>query len=257
MGMLEIFALRLFPLEQTLVAPKENVISVSELLHTTDNTGNVCIWPSEEVLAHYCAQHSSLFESKVVCELAAGASGVAGLLLASLGLPKKIYITDGNEQAAQNIQQNIISNTLAIDVESRQLVWGSTAMYEDLLVDIVIAADCLFLEQFHDDLLATLSHILKPEGMALIMAPRRGRSLEAFAAKARLRGGYDVAIDDVYDERIRAQHEQFQGEQKEGKEEKEKEEKGAKGGGKGGYNPDLHYPLLVSLKPVGGVMKVS
>ena len=65
-----------------------------------DNTGNVKVWPAEEVLANYLIKNAHLFEGKDICELGAGKSGLAAIALA-LELKDKlgsILISDGNEQ---------------------------------------------------------------------------------------------------------------------------------------------------------------
>ena len=84
------------------------------------------------------------------------------------------------------------------------------------------------MEHFHHDLLATLQQILKPDGVALFIAPRRGASMSLFADKAKLQG-FDVTIDEEYDAQVSHEHQSFQS------------EPGS------GYNPDIHYPVLLKL----------
>jgi SAM-dependent methyltransferase len=43
----------------------------------------------------------------------------------------------------------------------------------------------LFLHEYHDDLLHTLRELLRPGGEAVIIAPRRGRTLAAFVERAK------------------------------------------------------------------------
>ena len=55
----------------------EELIAADEC--NIDNTGNICIWPCEEVLCWICVQQLHLFENNKVLELGAGLSGLVGL----------------------------------------------------------------------------------------------------------------------------------------------------------------------------------
>lgn len=66
-----------------------------------DNTGIVCQWPSEEVLAYFCLSHSDLFRSKKVIELGSG-YGLAGLVIAATTEALEVVISDGNPQVVDS-----------------------------------------------------------------------------------------------------------------------------------------------------------
>jgi hypothetical protein len=147
---------------------------------------------------------------------------------------------------------NILANNLSCEVTAKQLLWGKTELSPNCLFDLVIAADwyvlffitslykkkkkrerkltlfSLFLEHFHNDLLATLQQILKQDGAALFIAPRRGASMSIFSDKAKLQG-FDVAIEEDYDAQVSREHLRFQSEPE------------------SGYNPDIHFPVLLKL----------
>nr|CAG8494768.1 4709_t:CDS:2 [Entrophospora candida] len=60
------------------------------------NTGNICIWPAEEILAYYCIKNPQLFSNKSICELGSGMSALAGLTIAAKCKPKSVTLTEGN-----------------------------------------------------------------------------------------------------------------------------------------------------------------
>src|SRR5271163_1226690 len=97
-----------------------------------------------------------------------------------------------------------------------------------LFLLLLTSPQSLFLEHFHNDLLDTLQQILKQDSVALFIAPRRGTSMSTFADKAKLQG-YDVAIEGDYDAQVSHEHQRFQSEPE------------------SGYNPDIHFPVLMKL----------
>ncbi|KHN00469.1 Calmodulin-lysine N-methyltransferase [Glycine soja] len=70
--------------------------------YNIDNTGLVCNWPSEDVLAHYCLSHADIFRSKKVIELGSG-YGLAGFAIAAATEASEVVISDGNPQVVDLI----------------------------------------------------------------------------------------------------------------------------------------------------------
>lgn len=125
-----------------------------------NNTGNVCVWPSEEVLAHVCLLNKHLFEDKIVLELGGGMSNFAclaiskickvhlcsiyvsiyvvciyfSIVVAMLSLrhaqPRRIIATDGNIKSIDCFRMT--SSRSSADIESRVLDWTQREHYEDL-----------------------------------------------------------------------------------------------------------------------------
>jgi hypothetical protein len=65
----------------------------------------------------------------------------------------------------------------------------------------------LFLHEFHDDLLHTLHVLLKADGLALLLAPKRGGTAEKFLQKAG--EVFLVEVKEHYDETIWNQHQRL------------------------------------------------
>ena len=204
-----------------------------------NNTGNVCVWPSEEVLAYYCLKHSKLFEEKAVCELGCGMTGLAGVILASTQLPSQVMLTDGNETSIKNVKEILHMNCSKFGctaASAEVLLWNDAFLQStsphDSQFDYVICADCLFFEEVHSHLAQVMVKLLKPTGSALLLAPGRGGTFEKFcaAAKSYFRIESSMHYDDLIWQKHREALKRF--------------------GDIGMYSVDLHYPLLLMLYPL-------
>jgi hypothetical protein len=139
------------------------------------------------------------------------------------------------------------------------------------LIDWIDRGVSLFLHEYHDDLLHTLRELLRPGGEALIIAPRRGRTLAAFVERAKqdtvvvhpalhpiylccgqagpltsfsaLSKEWRVQVDEEYDRLVWSRHQELLSH-------------GISGGGSAEsdqtataatYQPDIHYPWLLRL----------
>eukprot|EP00033_Pygsuia_biforma_P001623 GCRY01001825.1.p1 GENE.GCRY01001825.1~~GCRY01001825.1.p1 ORF type:complete len:386 (-),score=75.32 GCRY01001825.1:47-1204(-) len=171
----------------------EGTVSVAQLMGN-DNTGNICIWPSEEILAdHLLHGNTTVFSGKRVLELGAGRSGLAGLCLSCLdtGGPKEVVLSDGNERCVDGLHSTILANQSNIapncKVEAAHLPWdvNSSLISESSLLcpasfDFIIMADCLFFREAWSGLVDILQRLLAPGGVVVSLAPRRHTSLHGF-----------------------------------------------------------------------------
>ena len=168
-----------------------------------DNTGNICVWPSEEILSYLGIKNSEDFRNKTVCELGAGMTGLASMMLSIASETGEVLITDGNMDGVKNLQKIMKANNRKFgktEVKIKQLRWNANEDFKDFenYFDYLLCADCLFYEQVHDGLILVMKTLLKTEGMVLIVSPRRGSSVEHFVIKAQK--WFDCEILENYDD---------------------------------------------------------
>ncbi|KAK7346342.1 hypothetical protein VNO80_20859 [Phaseolus coccineus] len=181
--------------------------------YNIDNTGLVCNWPSEDVLAHYCLSNADTFRFKKVIELGSG-YGLAGFVIAAATGASEVVISDGNPQVVDYTQRNIEANSGAFGdtvVKSMTLHWNQedTTNLADTF-DIIIASDCTFFKDFHRDLARIVKHLLSKAGSseAIFLSPKRGNSLDLFLEVAK-ENGLRFSVTENYDQEVWKRHEAF------------------------------------------------
>lgn len=225
----------------------------SEELNSFDNTGNIRVWPAEEVLAYFlCTDQevsrilSNRSSSPRVLEVAAGMTGLASLFLAQhmskLCSDTSFYVTDGNEQCVAHIHQLLSLNTkkeilqlqegqlqaLPLKWENTQKLWAE----RERSFDLIVGADCLFLEQYHQDLWQLLDFLLADDGVAILLAPSRGGSRWRFQQLA-ASFCFHVEEKQRYSETLWQKHVEFLDRMEEAD---------------NVYEPLNHYPTLMTIR---------
>ena len=152
-----------------------------------NNTGNVCIWPSEETLSYYVCENLGIFNEKRVLELGGGMSCLAGLFVAKYSKANNVLVTDGNKTSMENVQAILQCNSFSTNTKCSVLKWGEKKDCYDQY-DVILSADCLFFDDARHDFINCLCNYLAPKGLALVMAPQRGSTLDSFILQSEARG---------------------------------------------------------------------
>lgn len=92
-----------------------------------NNTGNVCVWPSEECLGYYLLRNRGLCRNRSVLELGGGMSCLAGMLVAKYCNPSAVTLTDGNVTSVDNVRCIVARNDMTHLVECGVVQWARSA----------------------------------------------------------------------------------------------------------------------------------
>jgi predicted nicotinamide N-methyase len=181
----EIFKPNIKKFDEIQIIKPITTLSKSDLLkyyqEKVDNTGNLQLWPCEEILTLYCLFNDQKFLNKRIIELGAGFSGLCSLAIKKNLDIGEIYITDGNSKSVEALERNVALNFgERNDIFCKELLWDAKANNEYGEFDIVLISDCLFFKNYHNDLVITIKRLLKKEGECIIIAPPRGDSMDIF-----------------------------------------------------------------------------
>eukprot|EP01018_Ginkgo_biloba_P018651 Gb_35298 [translate_table: standard] len=198
----------------TLLQRREDCVDLRDFeickQHEIDNTGVVCLWPSEEVLTYFCISHGHMFRNKRVLELGSG-YGLAGLAIAACTEAAEVVISDGNPQVVDYIHQNIKANVGSFGttkVTSLLLHWNQEeACYLGRSFDFILAADCTFFKESHASLAHTVKSLLESSKMseAIFFSPSRGNTLDIFLQTVTSLGLH-VKVVENYDSHVWGLH---------------------------------------------------
>ncbi|EAT39717.1 AAEL008496-PA [Aedes aegypti] len=197
-----------------------------------NNTGNICVWPSEEALAYYILSRLNIFENTNVLELGGGMTCLAGLVLAKYGNPSFVHVTDGNDLSVENVRKSLNMNKFNCTIKTSVLKWESVSLdqcgkYPDSgRYQFILSADCLFFDESRSHLIDAIWLFMADEGVALITAPRRGNTLSQFLNECVARGFYYELLH-CYNELIWNKHLALIKTD--------------------GYDENIHYPLLIKM----------
>ncbi|KAG5676750.1 hypothetical protein PVAND_006559 [Polypedilum vanderplanki] len=194
-----------------------------------NNTGNITFWSSEAALAHFAMENISMFDNSFVLELGGGMFCFSGLMVAKYSNAFAIHLTDGNMFSLQNVKKSIILNDFNCFMKSSVLRWENSIQQcplERQKYKFILCADCLFFDDSRVALVESICYFLSLDGMALIMAPKRGKSMNLFITKC-IEKGFHCQILTYYNKEIWDHH--------------------LKCLKSSLYNEDIHYPILLKI----------
>lgn len=164
-------------------APDTSVTSLS-LANGFDNTGNLQIWPGSEALTWAFRKRLLTIKGEYCLELGAGFLGLTSFTLAQMNPKVLFWVTDGNATSVKSLNiTKDLNRDFSHNVTISHMLWGLDNL--GLKFDTILAADCVFFEQFHQNFMECISNHLKSDGIVYISSPQRKGSLKKFVENVR------------------------------------------------------------------------
>lgn len=231
-----------------------------------DNTGNICVWDSEQTMAFGLLKTQLPWWPKSkdekscldILELGAGMAGLAGLAmvqkLQKQGLPFRLWLTDGHPQAVHNnkVHAHIMTANKGLRghrglrhvLDCCVLPWSVEPLSKEQCpppCKVAIVSDCTHFQEFHAHLFFTLAHGLTVGGYGYMCQPHRGKSLNRFLDLVETTSG------DASNPLFSIQWLEIPELHEADKRTTESDEKH--------YNPDIHYPHWILLRKLRQVQQ--
>lgn len=185
-----------YPFPQSNVYTRERSRTARKSLHeltshqhsqtaAIDNTGNICVWDCEIVLAWFLWQPGECRIAQGTTLLEVGAGMAAVTALAGDTVCSEIFITDGHADCVWNNRINVrlrrqANSTSISHIQCSVLRWS----YDDdtLLcsADSTLVSDCTHFEEWHGQLLWTVLRHTRVGGSIWMCQPDRGQSWSRF-----------------------------------------------------------------------------
>lgn len=151
------------------VREKPMALSVDDAIlgSASEDTTGLGVWPASLVAAQWLAQELTA-KPQTILELGAGC-GVPSLVAASVCKDARVYATDWNNLALENLQYNIDQNHLTVSAHCMD--WSEQSSWPQEKIDLIIGSDLIYTLESVPLLVSTIRGLLSPGGRFLYTAP--------------------------------------------------------------------------------------
>ena len=129
------------------------------------DTVGLTSWQAGYMLAEYISANTEIFQDKKCLELGSGV-GLTGIVLAKMGRPSHLCLTDYTSEILSNMKSNCTINGLP-DIDIKQLDWENfvdpsidPSASISFTPDVILAADCVYDTSLVQNLCKVLKYFL-------------------------------------------------------------------------------------------------